>query len=133
MRSCLKPRFFLRRWVAVLSLLWVGCASSPTTAQVNVEIRNYMSEPVSDAEVWFGENKCRVGWLGPTIYKIHLLYPHPITERARVTWKDERGKAHEAWVNLSGVYRPRQSGVLEIGITEGGVLPRLKPLPAVPR
>lgn len=129
----MKSQFFLRYFASIVGLLIVGCASSSSTAQVDVEIHNHTSQRLSDAEVWFGENKCRVGLLGPTIFKIHLLYPHPITERARVVWKDANGKAHEVLVNLNGVYEPGQSGVLEIGITDAGVIPKLKPLPPVPR
>ena len=118
--------------ILAFALLCAGCVSLPASTQLNVEIHNYTSQKLSDVEAWFGENKCRVGILIPGVFKVHVFYAYPITEHARVVWKDLDGKSHEVLVDLSKVYKRGQSGVLELGITDLGVVPKLKPLPPVP-
>lgn len=123
-----------KSWTLPLTFFLVtGCVAPSKGQQINVETRNYTKEMLSEVEVWFGNARCSSGYLVADGQKTELFYPYPITETARVLWKDATGKSHEVTVNLTGVYKAGQSGVLEIGITDVGVVPKLKPPPTPPR
>lgn len=128
----MKRIFFVKAFCVWFCLLIVGCAL-PSVDQVDVEIHNYTKQKLLDVEAWFGGNKCRAGVMGPGVFAVHVFYSYPITRIVRVVWRDTAGESHELKVDLAGIYNLGQSGVLEIGITDGGVVAKFKPLPPVPR
>ncbi len=118
---------------SLLTSLLAGCATAAPSGRIDVETRNRTAIEFSEVAIWFGDARCSSGYLVPAAQATHMYYPYPITKTARVEWKDPAGKKHEAEVNLSGVYQAGRSGVLEIAITDDGVVAQMKPLPTLSR
>ena len=129
----MKIKSLIQGGVVCLGLFVAGCVMMSGGGRVDVEIHNCTAHAIVDAAVWFGKSQCRAGALGSNIFKIYMYYPYPITSMAHAVWRDEMGVLHEADVDLRGVYNRGSSGVLEVGITDVGVVARLKPLPNASR
>lgn len=110
-------------------LLFAGCSPSISTGRIDLEIKNESSQSLTEAVVWFGEKKFRAGDLRPTIFADYMYYPTPVTKLGQVEWVDGIGQKHSRVLDLGGLYRPGQSGLLQIAITETSVEVRMLPLP----
>jgi hypothetical protein len=118
----------LQLGVCSLVVFCAGCVSAANDSRVDVELKNLSIKKLTDVAVWFGDAKCTAGILSPGIFADYMYYPAPITPEARVEWKDASGQQHTKTVDLSNVYQPGQSGILQIAITETGVEAKLLPL-----
>lgn len=123
-RSALKYLMFITCMYCL-----AGCAVNVGDYRIDVRTQNQTKALLSEVAVWFGEARCSSGYLVPSGQKTHLYYPAPITKTARVEWKDEAGTRHEVELDLGRVYQSGQSGLLEIVITDAGVVAQMKALP----
>lgn len=128
----MKPTLML---LFLIALALGGCAIiSKDRPRVDVELKNESGDELSDVSVWFGGTSYKAGILPVGVFKDYMYYPAPITETARVEWTDMAGRRQTRQVDLSQVYTPGQSGLLQIAITEsGGVEARMLPLPTLSR
>jgi hypothetical protein len=107
----------------LLCMLLSACGSRSliaSDATLDVDIVNRSSQRLQNAEVHFGEHRCRWGVVGKTFTAAYMFYPHPITAKAELHW-DEEGKHRVEQLDLSKTYRPGSSGRLIFTVHDGRV------------
>jgi hypothetical protein len=98
-------------------------------ARIDVRTRNGSPEDLREVAVWFGDAPCTSGYLVAGGQATHLYFEAPITNVARVEWRDASGGWHAKEVKLTGIVGPGDTGLLQFLIRGAEVEARLLPLP----
>lgn len=112
----------------LLCVLLAACGSSGLifVPKIDVDIVNRSSRGLDNAEVHFGDYRCRWGRVGKTFSAGYMYYPHPITPKAELHW-DEDGKHRIELLDLSKIYPPGSSGRLTFTVYDGRVEATFRP------
>jgi hypothetical protein len=99
--------------IAMFSLL-TACSNGVTfmKTEVDVVILNKSTHDLENARVYFGEIVCKWGFVGRSFSASRGLFPHPITETAKLKW-DEEGSSRVEDLDISKIYNRKKHGILK--------------------
>jgi hypothetical protein len=112
--------------LVALGFQLVGCRSLFSGPPLEVEILNLSSEPLEDAEAYFGEAVCGWGYVATRVSASHMSFSAPITDDAVLTWRSSRGVRREA-VKVGSVLQRGVRGRLSFRVFDNRVEVRFFP------
>jgi hypothetical protein len=111
-----------------LGLQITGVMPSSAAHAIEVEIFNFSSEDLRDAEAQFGEAICGWGYVSSRVSASHMSFSAPITDQAVLTWRDSKGR-HREEVKVGAVFQRGVRGRLSFRVYDNRVDVRFFPKP----
>lgn len=112
--------------VLILGLQFAGCHSLFGGPPIEVELFNFSSEDIREAEAQFGEALCSWGYVSSRVSASHMSFSAPITDEAVLTWRGSKGRRSER-VNVKAVFQPGVRGRLSFRLYDDRVDVRFFP------
>lgn len=114
--------------VLLLGLQFAGCRSVFGGPPIEVELFNFSSEDIREAEARFGEAICSWGYVSSRVSASHMSFSQPITDEAVLTWRGSRGPRSER-VNVKAVFQRGVRGRLSFRLYDNRIDVRFFPKP----
>lgn len=114
--------------VLALGLQFAGCRSLFGGPPIEVELFNFSSEDIQEAEAHFGESICGWGHVSSRVSASHMSFSQPITDEAVLTWRDSKGRRSER-VNVKAVLQRGVCGRLSFRLYDNRIDVRFFPKP----
>lgn len=110
----------------VLGFQLVSCRSLFGGPPIEVEIFNFSSEPLEDAQALFGDEVCGWGYVATRVSASHMSFSAPITDEVLLTWRSSQGLRREQ-VNVRSVLQRGVRGRLSFRVFNDRVEVRFFP------
>jgi hypothetical protein len=112
--------------VFTLGLQLAGCRSLLGDPPIEVELFNFSSDDIREAEAHFGEALCSWGYVSSRVSASHLSFSQPITDEAVLTWRGPKGPRRET-VNVKAVFQHGVRGLLSFRLYDDRIDVRFFP------
>ncbi len=106
----------------------VGCRSILSGPPLEVEIFNFSSDPLEDAQASFGDAVCGWGYVATRVSASHMSFSAPITDDVVLTWRDSHGARREK-LSVRQVFQRGVRGRLSFRVFDNRVEVRFFPKP----